>query len=296
MRPRESYTRFVVVTIGLTLAILISFQIYLFREPARIAADEEHDKSAMVSEGKAIFNSFCTVCHGKQGEGVDGPALNDKQFLAETTDQRMFSLISSGVPGTKMPAWNQVHGGPSTDQQVTQLVAFIRNWEPTAPDRRAEALKGDPSKGLVVFSSTCFVCHGEKGQGTDRAPALNDPAKLAKFDDAWYIDTIANGRPAKGMPTWGTVLSPSQIRDLVALLRAWQRGETVNLLGLAQQLGDAVRALDRGDSAAAQRALEDAAKVAAGDQLKAINDSLTALKKGYLAVAKKAVLQAEQLK
>lgn len=296
MRPRESYARFVVVTIGLTLAILASFQIYLFREPERIAADEEHDKSAMVSEGKAIFNSFCTVCHGKQGEGVDGPALNDKQFLAETTDQRMFSLISSGVPGTKMPAWNQVHGGPFTDQQVTQLVAFIRNWEPTAPDRRAEALKGDPSKGLVIFSSTCFVCHGENGQGTDRAPVLNDLTKLAKFDDAWYIDTIANGRPAKGMPTWGTVLSPSQIRDLVALLRAWQRGETVNLPGLAQQLGDAARALDRGDSAAAQRVLEDAAKVAAGDQLKMINDSLAALKKGDLAAAKKAVLEAEQLK
>ena len=117
---------------------------------------------------------------------------------------------------------------------------------------------------------------------------LNDPTKLAKFDDAWYIDTIANGRPAKGMPTWGTVLAPSQIRDLVALLRAWQRGETVNLPGLAQQLGDAARALDRGDSAVAQRALEDAAKVAAGDQLKAINDSLAALKQGDLAAAQKA--------
>ena len=45
-----------------------------------------------------------------------------------------------------------------------------------------------------------------------------------QFDDAWYRATIANGRPAKGMPTWGTVLSPEQIGDLVALIAAWRDG------------------------------------------------------------------------
>ncbi len=128
-----------------------------------------------------------------------------------------------------MPAWNQSLGGPLADQQVNQLVAFIRNWEPTAPDRQAETPPGDPTKGLVIFNSTCVICHGENGQGSDRGPALNDSAKLTQFDDVWYANTIAKGRSAQGMPTWGTVLSPQQIRDLVALLRAWQRGETVNL-------------------------------------------------------------------
>ena len=222
MRPRENYTPFVAVFFGLTLTIIAAFQIYIFREPARIAADEARDKSMAVTEGRSRFVAYCTACHGKQGEGVAGPPLNDRQFLAETSDQTMFSLISSGVPGTKMPAWNQSLGGPFTDQQVSQLVAFIRNWEPTAPDRHAAAQKGDPAKGLVIYKSTCIICHGENGQGTDRAPALNDPAKLAQFDDAWYANTITAGRLAKGMPTWGTVLSPQQIRDLVALLRTWQ--------------------------------------------------------------------------
>lgn len=229
MRPEENFVPLTGTAFGLTLAILVTFQIYLFREPARIATDEARDKSVAVKEGKALFVNYCTQCHGKQGEGEQGPALNDKGFLAEAGDERIFSLISSGVPGTEMPAWNQTHGGPFTDQQVRQLVAFIRNWEPNAPDRRAAALKGDPSKGLAIFSGTCFVCHGDNGQGTDRAPRLNDPVKLARFDDSWYADTIANGRPAQGMPTWGTVLSPGQIRDLVALLRAWEHGEAVVL-------------------------------------------------------------------
>lgn len=227
MRPKENYTPFVAVALSLTLAIMASFQIYIFREPARIAADEAHDKSQAVDEGLTLFGTYCVACHGKEGEGVDGPPLNDKQFLTDTNDQTIFSLTSSGVPGTEMPAWNQSLGGPLTDQQVSQLVAFIRNWEPSAPDRQAEAPQGDPSQGLLIFNSTCIICHGENGQGTDRGARLNDPAKLAQFDDAWYADTIAAGRPTKGMPTWGTVLSPQQIRDLVALLRAWQHDETV---------------------------------------------------------------------
>lgn len=229
MRPRENYTPFVAVAFGLTIAILASFQVYILREPTRIASDIMQDHLLAVSEGQYLFSTYCTVCHGKVGEGLEAPPLNDKQFLNETGDQTIISIISSGVPNTKMPAWNQAYGGPLTDQQVIQLVAFIRNWEQQAPDRRAERLKGDPSNGLKIFNATCIICHGDNGKGTDRAPALNDPTRLSQFDDQWYVNTIANGRLAKGMPTWGTVLSPIQINDLVALLRAWQRNETVAL-------------------------------------------------------------------
>src|SRR3990172_1353203 len=295
MRLRENYTPFVAVAFGLTLSILGLFQIYILRESDRIAADEARDRSLAVSAGQELFVQNCASCHGEQGEGVDAPALNDKTFLAETHDDVMFNLITSGVPGTEMPAWGQAHGGPFTDQQVRELVAFIRNWEPTAPDRRAEAAAGDPANGLAIFSSTCFICHGRSGQGADRAPALNDPIKLAQFDDEWYADTVANGRPTKGMPTWGTVLSPDQIRDLVALLRAWQRGETVSLPGPEVHLHEAAHALEHREVEDAEHHLEEAAKAASGEQLDAINAALAALKEGDLAAASEAVEKAEAL-
>lgn len=224
MRSKENYTPHLAVALGLTVAIFVSFQLYILREPGRISGVETNDASVAVSGGAALFKKNCTLCHGDNGEGTPGrPSLNDKTFLSNTADSTIYSIISSGVPNTEMPAWNQAFGGPLTNEDVTQLVAFVRAWEPTAPDRRLTPQPGDPDRGKTLFGNVCAMCHGKNGTGTDRAPALNDPAKLVQFDDAWYRDTIVKGRPSKGMPTWGTVLSPEQIADVLAYLDTWRQ-------------------------------------------------------------------------
>ncbi|NOX63404.1 MAG: c-type cytochrome [Chloroflexi bacterium] len=295
MRAREDYSRFIMAALVLTIAILVSFELYIRREPQRIAADEKRDVLIAVTVGRSLYAQNCASCHGEQGEGVDAPALNDKKFLANTSDETIFSLISSGVPSTEMPAWSQVHGGPFTDEQVRQLVAFIRSWEPDAPDREAEAMAGDPVEGLVIYNSTCIVCHGENGQGTDLASALNNPERLAQFDDEWYIDTITDGRPSQGMPTWGTVLSPKQVRDIVALLRVWERGETVELPGPQAAITEALHALEEGDLHAAEHALGEATQAASGEVLTLLNEALEAIEAGDRSAAEAALLQAQEL-
>ena len=228
MRPKENYSWMVSLGLVFTLAILVSFQAYIFREPSRIANDEESERSANIIAGNSLFVIYCTVCHGTDGEGISAPALNEKSFLASTSDERIFSVIGSGVPETEMPAWSQRFGGPLTDQQINQIVAFLRSWETTAPDLGELTRKSNREQGLIIFNSTCAICHGVNGLGSSRAPALNDADKLSKYDDAWYAETIANGRPSQGMPTWGTVLSPTEIYDIVALFRWWQNGATPN--------------------------------------------------------------------
>jgi mono/diheme cytochrome c family protein len=222
MRPKEDYTRFAVVCLILTLAILVSFQIYILREPARIGRVEAQDNTLAVAAGQALFQKNCTLCHGDTGEGDSAPALKDKGFLNATDDSTIFSVVSSGIPGTDMPAWNESHGGPLTDEEVTQLVAFIRSWQPTAADIRSAPPNGNSDRGEALYDMVCAVCHGENGKGTATVAAMNDPYKLASFDDTWYRETIAKGRPATGMPTWGTVLSPQQISDLIAIIDIWR--------------------------------------------------------------------------
>ncbi len=224
MQRKENYTPLLSVALVLTLAILATFQFYIFREPVRISGVETNDASAAFTAGQALFKKNCTLCHGDNGEGTEGrPSLNDKPFLTNTSNETIHSIISSGVPNTEMPAWNQAFGGPLTDLDVTNLVTFIRAWEPTAPDRKATPQPGVLARGKSIYTSVCAVCHGANGEGTDRGVALNDPAKLLQFDDNWYRQTIVKGRPAQGMPTWGTVLSPQQITDVLSYLDTWRK-------------------------------------------------------------------------
>lgn len=295
MQKNENYTPLVAVAFVFTLAILGSFQLYIAREPARIAQDESRDHLIAVSQGRSQYLENCAMCHGMQGEGVDAPALNDSNFLENTMDTTIFSLIGSGVPGTEMPAWSQVHGGPFTDQQIATLVAYIRDWEQDAPDRMAERMLGDPSNGLTIYNSTCVVCHGEGGNGTERAPQLNHQERLTQYDDVWFVDTISQGRPAAGMPTWGTVLSPIEIRDLVALLRTWQRGETVESPGAAEALGEALHMLGHGDLHAAEHALQQATGGASTDLQILLDRAMQALEEGDSDTAEDAITEAIEL-
>lgn len=295
MRKKENYTPLIAAALGLTLAIVVTFQVYAIREPNRLDGEKQQEQLILITEGRSLYEENCALCHGPDGEGVDGPPLNDSNLLSETSNQTLFSVISSGVPNTEMPAWNQIHGGPYTDQEIHQLVAFIRNWEEDAPNRQDMAMMGDPVNGLVIYSDTCTICHGEQGAGTNAAPALNNPERLSALDDEWYVETISEGRPAQGMPTWGTVLSPVQIRDLVALLRAWDRSETVELPGPEAHLHEAVHMLGHGDPEAALHELEEAAEISEGDTLTAVENAINAINAGDIESAQAFIEEAEAL-
>ncbi|RME08238.1 MAG: cytochrome c, partial [Anaerolineae bacterium] len=121
------------------------------------------------------------------------------------------------------------------------------------------------ARGALLFASTCAICHGDNGTGTDRAPALNDPQRLSTFDNDWYRATIRNGRPAKGMPTWGTVLSPNQIEDIIALIDAWRAGNTVQpAFDIGELLDSAIFSLQENDTESAALHINRALSIASG--------------------------------
>ena len=223
MRKREDYSRLLGTALFLSIGILIAFQIYMLREPSRITTVLAADQSAQVAQGQKLFADNCATCHGNNGEGDIGPALNSKKFLQSTDDNVIFSLIGSGVPGTAMPSWSQAYGGPFTNEQINDLVGYIRHWQATATDIAKPTPTPNPAQGATIYKSICYACHGTNGEGTDRAPALNDQKLLAQFDDNWFRQTVSKGFPSQGMPTWGKVLSPEQINAVVAYIRQWQK-------------------------------------------------------------------------
>jgi mono/diheme cytochrome c family protein len=132
---RASLTRWQVAGVVLLLVLVVSFPLYKAVEGARREDALVARNRALVTTGHQLWGLDCSSCHGDQGQGVDAPALNAKQFLGTITDEQMHRIISSGITGSEMPAWLSDFGGPLTDDQIEAVVAYIRSWQPRAPDR-----------------------------------------------------------------------------------------------------------------------------------------------------------------
>lgn len=261
----ENYDRYLIVGLVLTLLILVGFSVYIFTENSRLEAAAAIFDEERVQHGRETYTEQCATCHGGQGEGGVGTALNNKALLKSTFDEVFFSVIRSGVPSTQMPAWSVDFGGPLTDEDIRSVVAFIRAWEPTAPEIAPEVFEPSPARGALLFETTCAVCHGSKGIGGEDAPDVNDPTRLPELDDDWYRAVIRYGRPAKGMPTWGTVLSPEQIEDLIALIGDWRDGQDVAAaFSITELLGSAIYSLEGDDPESAAMQVSRAVSIADG--------------------------------
>lgn len=130
----ESTNKVMLWGVVLMLAMVAVFPLYRTFEPA--ARDEARAEQlvSLQAGGEQIWSVNCASCHGLNGEGGVGPALNSQQFLQASTDDQTTLLVSVGVPGSQMSAYSQDFGGPLTSEQIKSVAVFVRSWEPDAPD------------------------------------------------------------------------------------------------------------------------------------------------------------------
>jgi mono/diheme cytochrome c family protein len=119
----------------LLLAMALAFPLYKWVEPVNRDEAREDQLAALEQQGSQVYQQNCSSCHGLNGEGGAGPALNSQQFLQSATDAQATTLIAVGIPGTQMSAFSQDHGGSLTSEQIKAIVTFMRSWETDAPDR-----------------------------------------------------------------------------------------------------------------------------------------------------------------
>jgi mono/diheme cytochrome c family protein len=130
----ESTNRWMAVGAGLLITMALVFPFYRWYEPAARDDARTAQAAALAEEGESLWQFNCASCHGLAGEGGIGPALNSKQYLQSATDSQTRTLIAVGIPGTEMSAYSLDYGGPLTSEQIRAITAYIRSWEPRAPD------------------------------------------------------------------------------------------------------------------------------------------------------------------
>ena len=96
--------------------------------------------------------------------GID---LKLGRFRRSSSDEDLARVITSGVPGTGMPAF------VLRPEELTAIVAFIRaGFDPASSAVRV----GDAARGRELFhaKAECAQCHRVNGRGPRVAPDLSD--------------------------------------------------------------------------------------------------------------------------
>lgn len=135
------------------------------------------------SDGAALFQSRCAVCHDATGKGLVGPDIRCHRSIADA--------VRKGRVTTKatMPAMPDL-----TDAAVAQLQTWLRSQCP-APD------------GATLYRTHCARCHGADALGTGRTPPAACATRLT--------DALTRGRDT-AMPAM-----PGLTPDEVASVQGW---------------------------------------------------------------------------
>ncbi len=176
-------------------------------KPTPVAANPE--------AGKKLYERWCTQCHGLEGKG-DGPAADfvyprPRDFTLALykvrttpsgqlpTDHDLFKVISVGLPGTSMPAWEKFISEEDRWQLVHHLKTFdeLGLFKEEAP-REQLVVTGAPkvddaliAHGKQVYQDKkCGKCHGQYGRGDGKsAPGMKDdwgqPIRPVNYTKPW---------------------------------------------------------------------------------------------------------------
>ena len=97
-----------------------------------------------MQEGKKVFMENCKVCHGDNGEGINGPNLTDDYWLYGNDIKSVFLSIKYGRKDGDMPPHFEKLN-PVQMQQVASYVMQLGLVEGKAPE--GEFMKDAPLDG-----------------------------------------------------------------------------------------------------------------------------------------------------
>jgi ubiquinol-cytochrome c reductase cytochrome c subunit len=121
----------------------------------------------LIAEGRELYETGCSSCHGPDGRGVVGPDGDVRgPSLANAGEAAAYYYLATGrmplansedQPISKEPAYSP--------EEIDALVAYVGTLGtgPDVPDVDPDA--GDLALGGEVFRANCQACHSASGVG-----------------------------------------------------------------------------------------------------------------------------------
>ncbi|HKP53350.1 MAG TPA: c-type cytochrome [Chloroflexia bacterium] len=216
----------VILGVTLSIVLLLTLVVYGFIDANRGPSTKALDLETARVAGRHVYAQYCIQCHGPQGEGCIGPALNRvtwRPFLENGApnpdlDEAAKDTIirrtieqgrNSNQPGIQMPAWSvravgPLGSGPLNDEQIDEVIAFIQygDWSRTLEDAPSAENQAEPLPAYAGFtdkarlqavkdlmlSKGCLTCHTLGKGGGKVAADLTDVGSRRDVD--WLHDWI----------------------------------------------------------------------------------------------------------
>jgi ubiquinol-cytochrome c reductase cytochrome c subunit len=181
----------------------------------RPAAGQEDD-DALLAEGRELYETGCSSCHGPEGQGVvardgsaRGPSLENSGEAAAyyyLSTGRMPLANSEEQPQRKEPAYE--------DEEIAALVAYVGTLGDGPPVPDVDTSDADLAAGGVLYRANCQACHSASGSGG----ALSYGRAAPRLSDATPTQVGSAVRVGPGqMPVFGPETIPDEeLNDLAA--------------------------------------------------------------------------------
>lgn len=184
----------VLAGIAVSALVILTLGAYVIWEPVREARAADFQLVQAQERGGKLFTTYCATCHGPTGTGLVGPNLHLKELVANPITKGLsgttynvndpadlaklhdylVKTISTGVPGTAMPAWSNQYGGALNESEIDDLATLIINdgWatyvHPTqaqlaAASTPAPSAGGQESGQALMQKFGCGGCHTISG-------------------------------------------------------------------------------------------------------------------------------------
>ncbi|MFF0542271.1 cytochrome bc1 complex diheme cytochrome c subunit [Nocardia thailandica] len=188
---------------------------------AQVATAHE-DQSALIREGKQLYETSCITCHGANLQGVPdrGPSL------IGVGEAAVYFQVSSGrMPMTRNEAQAERKPVKFDAHQTDALGAYVAaNGGGPSVVRDAngeiaqESLRGDDiARGSELFRMNCASCHNFTGRGGALSGGKFAPP-LEPASEQQIYDAMLTG--PQNMPKFSDrQLSPEEKRDIIAYVK-----------------------------------------------------------------------------
>ena len=171
--------------------------------------------SAQIAEGKDLFDTSCSSCHGLDAQGSSvAPSLIGAGAAAvdfQVGTGRMPLKEIGAEAAQKPPVFNQ--------QQIYAIAAYVASLGggPAIPtDQQVSTAGADAGNGQSLFNANCAQCHNYSGAGGALTDGKYAPP-LTNATNRQIYEAMLTGPEA--MPVFNDeTLPPADKRDIIAYI------------------------------------------------------------------------------